>query len=454
MIQYSIESFFILCFSSILGIVIMMLLPVPELEDVIYSSTYSIELIFQYLIFLFGLAIITGIIPFFVLSKINIIGSLKANVSNLKISGLSFQQTLLAFQLSCSLVTLIVLFVFVSQSNYAVDADYGFNAEKLWSIDLKGTKGELIENKIAAIANVEGTSLTSDYFGRMPGRMEARKPLDSINNFFFEYAIESHFIDMFNLRLLAGKNLSPVSLGNEIMVNEAALKALGYKWPAEAIGEPVIIRDSVSAHIVGVIKDFHFDNFKREILPLVLHNNLEDMQFLLFKVNDMNHLQEMMPQITQAWKEINPHIPLVLENYLQVFKTRQAHSDDLLLLSILCGYTVAISLLSLLGITMHHMKSRAKEISIHKIHGASNSNLSLLLLKDFLKIFFYTLLISLPVAYFACKSFLNMFAYRIDLGSLVFLLPCLALFSFAFSIVSLLALKTAAVNPVKNLRYE
>lgn len=454
MMQYFIECLFILLLSSVLGSILFLFLPFPEIKNIIHTSPYPFALLGQYLAFLCVFAFATAVVPFLLIKRISIVDSLKTAIGGLKVAGFNILHALLGLQLCFSLVVLIVLYVFVSQSKFAVNADYGFNADNVWSIELEGTNATLIENKLSTLVDIQYTSVSSGYFGRMPGKLSVRNPLDSMDNFFFEYGVGSDFINLFDLQLVAGTGLTPLSTTNEVMLNEAASEALGYQIPQQAIGGHITLQDSVPARIAGIIKNFHYDNFKRPINPLILHNNLSNPEFLLFKTRKKETLQKIKQKIEPMWKEYNPNVPLNLTNYSQLFKKRQAHSDDLRLLSLIGGYILAISLLNLLGITLHHMKSRAKDISIYKIHGASYLDLTLLLSKVYIKVFSVTPLIAIPVAYIACKAFLNSFTYKIELDVFIFLWPCLTIFLFVFSIVYLQALKISLINPVKNLRYE
>ena len=113
------------------------------------------------------MAIVTTIVPFLIVSRTKIVSSLKAGVGVVKFSGVNLQKSLLGLQLITSILILVTLYVFLLQSQFAVNADYGFEAEDLWFIDLKDMNGELLQNEVESTSIAKRTSLVSDVFGFM-----------------------------------------------------------------------------------------------------------------------------------------------------------------------------------------------------------------------------------------------------------------------------------------------
>jgi putative ABC transport system permease protein len=99
-------------------------------------------------------------------------------------------------------------------------------------------------------------------------------------------------------------------------------------------------------------------------------------------------------------------------------------------------------------------EQRTKEIGIRKVLGATVSNVTLLLSKDFVKLVLAANLLAWPAAYFAMNKWLQAFAYRIDLGWWIFALAGGVALTIALLTVSTQAIKAALTNPVEALRYE
>jgi len=98
--------------------------------------------------------------------------------------------------------------------------------------------------------------------------------------------------------------------------------------------------------------------------------------------------------------------------------------------------------------------NRTKEIGVRKVLGATVSNILSLLSKDFLKLVVIAIIIASPLAWYFMNKWLQDFAYRINIGWLVFILAGLAAVLLALLTISLQAMKAAMANPVKSLRSE
>ena len=113
-----------------------------------------------------------------------------------------------------------------------------------------------------------------------------------------------------------------------------------------------------------------------------------------------------------------------------------------------------IACLGLFGLATFAAERRIKEIGIRKVLGASVPNLVKLLSSDFVKLVLIANVIAWPTAYFAMNSWLEEFAYRIDINVGVFIIAGSIAFLLALFTVSFQAVKAALSNPVEALKYE
>jgi putative ABC transport system permease protein len=77
-----------------------------------------------------------------------------------------------------------------------------------------------------------------------------------------------------------------------------------------------------------------------------------------------------------------------------------------------------------------------------------------LLSKDFVKLVLIAIVIASPIAWWLMNTWLNDFAYRINIQWWVFAIAGLLAVFIALATVSLQAIKAAVANPVKSLRTE
>ena len=99
-------------------------------------------------------------------------------------------------------------------------------------------------------------------------------------------------------------------------------------------------------------------------------------------------------------------------------------------------------------------EQRTKEIGIRKVLGASVSNITTLLTKDFIQLILLAVIIAIPMSYFAMYRWLQDFAFRIDLSWWIFVIAGFIALLIGILTVSFQAIKAAVANPVKSLRTE
>ena len=116
--------------------------------------------------------------------------------------------------------------------------------------------------------------------------------------------------------------------------------------------------------------------------------------------------------------------------------------------------SVLISCLGLFGLTSLSIVRRTKEIGIRKVLGASAGGITLLVLKDFVKLVMIAFIISIPFAWYSANKWLENFAYRINIEWWIFLIAGITAMLVALITVSFQAIKAAIANPVKSLRTE
>ena len=99
---------------------------------------------------------------------------------------------------------------------------------------------------------------------------------------------------------------------------------------------------------------------------------------------------------------------------------------------------------------------RSREIGIRKVLGASSPQIVVLLSKEFARWVVVANVFAWPIAYFAMRSWLGGYAYRISLNAQwgFFILAGAVALVIALLTVSFQAVKAALSDPVKTIKYE
>ncbi len=168
-----------------------------------------------------------------------------------------------------------------------------------------------------------------------------------------------------------------------------------------------------------------------------------------------NNASQAVAEIQSVWKKILPGNPLEYnfldDTFNELYKEDRQTSFLIFVFSIIA---IVISSLGLFGLATFTAEQRTKEIGIRKVLGATVSNITGLLSKDFVKLVFIAILIASPIAFWAMNKWIQNFAYRIDISWWIFIAAGLMALAIALITISFQAIKAAIANPVKSLRTE
>ncbi|MFH1194893.1 MAG: FtsX-like permease family protein [bacterium] len=277
---------------------------------------------------------------------------------------------------------------------------------------------------------------------------------------YFAY-VAQNYIKFFDIKLVCGRNFfedeidrsNNNGLSKSILLNESAVKDLGFTSPKEAIGAVIRHNNFEVGKVIGVIKDYHQQSLEKEIEPTIfVGTNRGD--FFVFDVSTKN-VQGKIQAIEKNFRQMFPGNPFEY-NFLDEFFNKQYKSDiqTAKILSVFTFLSIFISSLGLVGLSSLMIIQRTKEIGIRKVLGASIRSLLALLSKEFIKWLLISNIIAFPVAYFFMNKWLEDFAYRIDISWWMFALSGGIALLIALLTVSYQAIKAATANPVESLKYE
>lgn len=462
--QFLIEAVLITLASFVVAVLMCSLL-VPFFND-LAGKTISSG-IFQnvhYLFALFAAAVLigvfSGIYPAFFLSRFQPVSTLKGGFVSAT-QGIAFRKVLVVAQFSISIILIVATIVVYQQLHFMQNQELGFKKEHNLVIDFQ-YDGQVVDHyeslkdKLSGLPGVTAASISSS----IPGRSNHLFPtkIENIGNEMQEFQSDTYFVDydflkQFQISVTAGRAFSKefaTDLREAILINETAVKSLGFSDPAQVIGKR-FSQLSANGLVIGVVKDFHFRSFQEAVQPLTLRVAPSFFTFLTLNVSSQNML-ESIKMIESRWKELVPDLPLVYffadEAYNNQYRDEQRFGK-----LFICFATLAIliSCLGLLGLSAFSITQRTREVGVRKVMGASVGGIVKLLSVDFIKLVFVSTLIAIPVAWFGMDRWLRDFAYRIDMPWWAFLAAGLIAVVIAVATVSLQAIKAALMNPVKSL---
>jgi ABC-type antimicrobial peptide transport system permease subunit len=208
-------------------------------------------------------------------------------------------------------------------------------------------------------------------------------------------------------------------------------------------------------HVVGVIKDFILNSPFHPTEPIFIAGAKGWFNVIHFKLNEKNPTGKNIAILEGIFKKYNPGYTLNYHfadsEYEKKFNDEKRTGTLASLFAIL---TITISCLGLFGLSSYMAENRTREIGVRKVLGASVTEITRLLSKDFLVLVLVAFIIAAPLGYWAMYNWLQNYPYRIEITWWVFAMAGTFAVLIAFFTVSFQAVKAATTNPVKALRNE
>jgi putative ABC transport system permease protein len=372
------------------------------------------------------------------------------------------RKALVVSQFVISISLIICIGIVYKQLHYIHNKDMGFNKDQIVMVDFafnllnkyNSFKSELLKNhEIQAVSLLGGSVPGSDGVienGFVAGGM----PPEQLQ--WFSAMFTGHdFEKVLNLEFIEGHSFQ---VGNSTdstgyIINESAAKALG--WSTDVVGKTLdqAFNGAItgSGTVIGLVKDFHYQPLYVPIKPLVIRLG---GNVLSIKVRSED-LSKTIASIEDGWNkqfEGNPfRYSFMDENFNNLYKKEDNFSTTIQYFSLLA---VFIACLGLLGLSSYATESRKKEIGVRKVNGATTFELVTLLIKDFSLLVLIAFVISIPVAWYFSTMWLDNFAYKTEIGVLIFIVAGAASLILAILTVSYHTIRAARTNPVHALRYE
>ena len=419
------------------------------------------------ILLLLVVTLLSGLYPAFVLTRFKPYRVIRSTASSN--SGKSnLRKFLTVFQFTIAQVFLIATLLVGKQIRFLMNADMGFKTDAVayvsrpWqykSVD----KNELLLQKFEHIPGIEKSSLG----GMPPASFSTHSSGVTFQNEDREIKVDLEilygdlsYLDVYGIPLIAGRIPLNDTI-NEYVVNETALEALGFKDPKEILDKNLNINKE-NYRIVGVMQDFKQRSLKTGVEPMVFGGDTDRGFWSQFRnihvtlpTHDSQLLKQTLARIEDAYQEVYPgetfEIKFIDDTIARFYEREKRLST---LLNWATGLSILISILGLLGLVIHTVTRRTKEIGVRKVLGATVAQLNMLLCKDFLKLIALAFLIAVPFAWWGIQNWLQDYVFRTEMSWWVFALSGLGMITLALVIISLKTIRTASKNPVKSLGTE
>jgi ABC-type antimicrobial peptide transport system permease subunit len=412
--------------------------------------------------------VLGGIYPAFVLSSFKPLDMLRGKYI-LNVKRVLFRRALIVAQFVIAIILIVSTIVITTQLNYMYDNKEGYNRSQIFALRLpeeqhkkddktsRETLVATIRNELRKVNTIEHVTMASDIIQNIPlarggginwvGRKEGEE------HPFTPLSVDPDFNSIFKLELKEGRWFRENDIADKrnYILNETTVAQLHLKRPY--IGQFFSVSGD-TGQIIGIVKDFHFRNYRYNIDAVVIYNDASSKNNLLLEANAAN-MKRALAATDSVWKAFFPDKPFEYtfldDDFAKMYKADIKASR---LMGFFSGIAIFLCCMGLLGMIAFLAEQKTKEIGIRKVLGAGTIGIATLLSGDFIWMILTALLIASPIAWWAMSNWLQEFVYRIHIKWWMFAGAGALAVLIALLTVSFQAIKAAMANPVKALRSE
>lgn len=429
-----------------------------------FAIEWDNPLFWLYLIALvLTVGVLAGVYPAFIASSYSPVQALKSTIKFSSKSGSSqtIRKVLITSQFVFSQLLVICTIAIVWQISYMLDKEMGFKDEGVIYFRTPRfettEKQEVLMNEMQSLPQIQSMSRHQNPPARNGWSTSTMKYYDKDSTESIESVHQKkgdlNYFNVYQLELLAGRNIRQTEGKLETVINETYAKVLGFEKPDEAIGA-IVSNGERKYEVVGILKDFHFQSLHMAIEPLMYtyDDSYSRCIGLSLSVDD---LQPTINKLTDIWNNVYPDDPLEIQFMDQTvasfYETEKRTSKVAGTATIVA---ILISCLGLFGLISYNILQKSKEVGIRKVLGASIFNISTILSREFLLLILLALFISIPVAYYFINIWMEDFSYKTTISWWIYGLGGFISIAIALLSIGLKIWRASEANPIDSLRYE
>ncbi|WP_282178538.1 ABC transporter permease [Maribacter stanieri] len=475
--QFCLENGILVLFSILISSVLFFGFLLPKMNDVFgadfgeinFSLKNDYPVILGAIVLGILVTLVVGILPTLRFVSLPVSQGIKGKIDSAKGSFI-LRNSFIILQFSIAILFICIAIILNSQIGFMKKADLGFERDHVivGNIDLDYKNMDAANSSFKALLNdleanpyvthiSTSQSVPSDYYFNYTTFYDPNTESDV--RFRRSYT-DDGYLKTLQIPLIEGRDFdSDIDNGEEtpVIINRSAMEAFGW---TTIEGKRLKYKNSdfIGNPIVGVMKDFHYQDLQNAVEPLVHYyrdeENLAKHRYLTVRVVDGKE-KEIKNIIATAFAKIDSR-----KNYAQGDLSDKVSGQYRLIdgmlktVNVVALLTIFISCLGMFGLISFMAKRRIKEIGIRKVLGAGVLKIVVLLSKDYIILVGIGALIAFPIAWYMMSAWLGSFAYSISIQWWMFALAgSIAFFITAFTL-GIQAIKSAMANPVKSLRTE
>lgn len=464
--QFLTESTLVNGIAIVIGVGLMTLLT-PSVSNLV-GKTLSIPSVLEFqfwlpvVIFLVLGSVASGFYPAFVLSGFKPFAALKG-LTGEPGAKTSLRKALVVVQVSLAVLLISGTVGLLKQIAFMRNRDLGIAIDQTLvlrdRVPRDSTQKPVIHsfvNELRRHASIRSVTASGDVPGGEVGGSSSYRRVENTNGKRCRnFEVDDQYFANYELPLLAGRAFS-YDQGDDrhaVVINETAVKLLGFESPSEAIHQSITDGEEVFT-IIGVVRDYHQESLQYTFDPIIFLFRDGSWDYYSLKMSGTD--AGSIVAFTEAtWKTFFPDSPFdyffLDDHFNEQYKTEVTFG---VLLSSFTVLGIIVACLGLIGLSSLSVARRTKEIGVRKVLGASIHQIVMLVTREYLWLVGLSFLMVIPLSRFMVAQWLDGYAFKVSLGLDFFVLPLILIVAVTLSTVGYQSMKAAWVNPVKSLKVE
>ncbi|GAB3771978.1 ABC transporter permease [Spirosoma horti] len=407
---------------------------------------------------------LAGLYPALVLAGFRPVVALAGRITTSQAGGFTVRRGLVVAQFTISQLLIISLIVVTNQLEYVQQKELGFRKDAILTVNLPDlptqdrSKMRTFRNLATALPDVARLSYS---MGGAPQSGWVSQTVVSFDNrpekepyTPQQVWIDADYINLYGLKLVAGRNLQPSDTARETLINETFMRRLSFDQPEKIVGKTIHKGGFAPMKIVGVLKDYNQSDLKERINPIFLTTFADGYFSANIQLKSTNY-SRALKQLENVYNQVYTDSffePSFVDQQIEAAYQREQTMSKLI--NFFAGVALFIGCMGLYGLVLFTVAQKTKEVGIRKVLGASTYSILWLFSREFVKLIALAFVVAVPVAWWVMDGWLQDFQYRIPLNPGIFLTALLVTVFVALLTVSFQSIKAALVNPAKSLQSE
>ena len=409
-----------------------------------------------------AVTLLAGFYPSVIVSAFNPVNALKSRIAaSRNTGGISLRRGLVVFQFIITQALIISTLIILQQMRYFHRQSMGFTRDAIVNVpfynDSAGNaKIAYLRDQLQNIKGVQQVSF-SDAAPSNDGNWWTGFKFDhqaedtkfpSVTRW-----VDYNFLSTYDIKLVAGRNLTRTDSVCEFLVNETLVQKLGLK-PADVLNKDIDVWNGrIKGPIVGVVKDFTAGTLKEAVAPVFMSNINRRFSNVGVKLAVGSDAPSSLKAIEKLWNDNFPEQIFEYQFLDQRIAEYYREERQLAhLYEIFACIAIFLSCLGLYGLASFMAVQRVKEVGVRKVLGATAAHIVYLFSREFIMLISIAFVIAVPLVWYFMHSWLNNFVNRVDINWGVFVAGGMAALMIALITVSSQAISAAMMNPVKSLK--